>query len=108
MVAGKKCTTTIINCLIWYLTLLSLFGLDELGPHVGPYDVGAPKVAHPEHQTELVVSQRDDGVFGEHQCLRPFVGLRDLHKHTANLDRERRERVQKAQIFAITGNAEDY
>lgn len=68
------------------LTLLSLFGLDELGPHVGPYDVRAPKVAHPEHETELVVSQRDDSVFGENQRLGSFVGLWDFHKHTADLD----------------------
>lgn len=77
---------TVIN----RLTLLSLFGLDELGPHVGPYDVGAPQVAHPEHQTQLVVSQRDDGVFGEHQRLCSFVGLRDLHKHTADLEKRYR------------------
>lgn len=64
-----------LNVLSHSLTLLSLFGLDELGPHVGPYYMGAPKVAHPEHQTELVVPQGDDGVFREHQCLRPFVGL---------------------------------
>lgn len=57
------------------LTLLSLLGLDELGPHVGPYNVGAPKVTHPEHQTELVIPKRDDGMLGEHQCLCPFVGL---------------------------------
>lgn len=50
--------------------------------------MGAPKVAHPEHQTQLVVSQRDDGVLGEHQRLCPLVGLRDLHKHTADLDGE--------------------
>ena len=67
------------------LTFLSLFGLDELCPHVGPYDVGAAQVANSEHQTELVVPQRDDGVFGEHQRLGPFVGLRDLHEHAADL-----------------------
>ena len=79
-----------MNC----LTLLSLFGLDELGPHVGPHDVGAPQVAHPEHQTQLVVPQRDDGVFGEHQRLCPFVGLRDLHKHTADLEEKRGSRLR--------------
>lgn len=47
------------------LTFLSLFGLNEFGPHVGPYNVGATQVANSEHETELIVPQRDDGVFGE-------------------------------------------
>lgn len=72
------------------LTLLSLFGLDELGPHVGSYNVGAPQVSHPEHQTQLVISQGDNGMFGEHQGLCPLVGLGDLHKHASNLDRDTR------------------
>lgn len=71
----------------WSLTLLSLFGLDELGPHVGSHNVGAPQVSHPEHQTQLVISQGDNGVFGEDQGLRPLVGLRNLHKHASNLEK---------------------
>lgn len=57
------------------LTFLSLFGLNEFGPHVGPYNVGATQVANSEHQTQLVVSQRDDAVFGEHQSFGSFIGL---------------------------------
>lgn len=68
------------------ITFLSLLRLDELGPHVGAHDVGAPKVSHPEHQAELVVSQRNDGVLGEHQRLGSLVGLRDLHEHAADLE----------------------
>lgn len=74
----------IINC----LTLLSLLRLDEFGPDVGPHNVGTSKVSHPEHQAELVVSRRDNSMFGEHQRLSSFVRLRDLYKHAAHLDRE--------------------
>lgn len=71
----QTATTVTIITVCSGLTFLSLFGLDELGPHVGPYDVGAAQVANSEHQAELVVPQRDDGVFGEHQRLGSFVGL---------------------------------
>lgn len=77
-----------LSLVIWLscrLTLLRLFGLDQLGPHVGPYDVGFAEVPNPEHQTESVVPQRDDGVLGEHQSLSSFIGLGDLDKHTAHL-----------------------
>ena len=87
------------------LTLLRLLGLDELGPHVGPHDVGAPQVAHPEHQTELVVPQRNDSVFGEHQRLGSLVGLRDLHEHAAHLDRDEGGGQKPEETFAL---AEDY
>lgn len=69
--------------------------------------MGAAQVPHPEHQTELVVSQGDDGVFGEHQRLRSFVGLRDLHKHAADLDGEK-SRKKKHTLIQKKDRAEMY
>ena len=39
------------------LALLGLPGLDELGADGGLHDVRVAEVAHPEHETELLVSQ---------------------------------------------------
>lgn len=82
---AKFCRLDHLRSCSWSLTLLGLFGFDELCSHVGSHDVRGSQIANSEHQTQLIVSQRNDRVPGEHQCLCTLVWLRDLHKHTANL-----------------------
>lgn len=58
--------------------------LDKFAPDLGRHHMAVPQVPHSEHETQLPVPLRDNGILAEHESLRALLRLGHLDKHAAD------------------------